>query len=136
MLFKVGDKVRITRRDGEGCTGTVTKVSEIDNVFPYTVEGEDGAVYVKEEKSLEAYTGDPVVKKKRGRKPGTKVVKKEQKTEEVKADVNKTFADKYREFMSTLTLDEFFQLHEMVVKDYHDANELLYGCLGLKQNDE
>lgn len=144
MEFKVGDKVKITRRDGEGKNGVIIKVSDDDPKFKYCVNA-NGKEYWKEEKSLElidetnrewikpleaARPGPVVTPKKRGRPKGVTTTTKKKSV--VKSKKEKDIFERYHGFMKTLSLNDFLEIHRLINQDYAEMCELVQDQLGLR----
>lgn len=147
MEFKVGDKVKITRRDGEGKSGVIIKVSEDDPKFKYCV-AVNGKEYWKEEKSLdliessnqgwikplEAATPVPeTTPKKRGRPKGVTTTTKQKSVAKPKELAKEEdIFDRYHSFMKTLSLNDFLEIHRLINQDYAEMCELVQNQLGLR----
>lgn len=154
MEFKVGDKVKITRRDGEGKSGVIIKVSNDDPKFKYCV-AVNGKEYWKEEKSLDLIESSnqgwikpleaaaPVTTatpKKRGRPKGVTTTTKQKsvakpkkaKQEPVQLAKEEDIFDRYHGFMKTLSLNDFLEIHRLINQDYAEMCELVQNQLGLR----
>lgn len=147
MEFKVGDKVIITRRDGEGKIGVIIKVSNDDPKFKYCVTA-SGKEYWKEEKSLDLIESSnqgwikpleaaaPVTTatpKKRGRPKGVTTTTKQKSVAKPKELVKEEdIFDRYHGFMKTLSLNDFLEIYRLINQDYAEMCELVQNQLGLR----
>lgn len=147
MEFKVGDKVKITRRDGEGKSGVIIKVSNDDPKFKYCV-AVNGKEYWKEEKSLDLIESSnqgwikplevaaPVTTatpKKRGRPKGVTTTTKQKSVAKPKELAKEEdIFDRYHGFMKTLSLNDFLEIHRLINQDYAEMCELVQDQFGLR----
>lgn len=149
MEYKIGDTVEITAKDGMSSICTVTEIDDDGPVTKYKVTTLNGKVsYWKNTDQLRlsphSIKSVPVAKK-RGRPKGTGAPTKKNAAQKVQVQdkttiaeeslepvSNPVFEERYYEFISSLSLEEFFELHKLINLDYEELLSLAKNLFELK----